>query len=119
MKRLEDIALPEQAEWVDRYSTTSVTGTVRFTTAGVPIITEKGLQGGQEITVDFMDGIEWVPEETVIAIKSLEQQVGGVYAFEWDGEIRRVTFNRQKPSNFSKVMPGRNQYIGQIHLISI
>lgn len=119
MKRLHTITLPDQAEWVNQYSTSPVIGTVRYTTAGVPILSDKHLSGGDEITLEFQEGVEWASLWVVQAVKQIERQVGGVFELEWEGEIMRVTFNRQKPSNFNKIMPGSDHYTGTINLLRI
>lgn len=119
MKQLGNIPLPEQTEWVNRYSTTPVAGQIRFTTGGVPIITEQGMSGGQEVIIEFQEGVEWLDETTVKSIKALEGEVGGIHELKWEGEILRVSFNRQKPSNFTKVMPGTKLYTGQINLVRV
>ena len=92
MKRLGGIVLPEQAQWVNRYSESRIIASVRYTTGGVPIFQEAALQGGTSIVREFTDGVEWIDESGVKQIKQLENQIGITHELEWEGEILRVVF---------------------------
>lgn len=119
MNKLGTIDLPEQAQWVDRFSVSNIASSNRLTIGGKVLIEESQSSDGREITIVFEDGVSWLSTSEVLEIKKSEAVVGGNALLEWEGELIQVVFNRSKPCNFKPIQPLSNYYVGQINLLRI
>ncbi|MBF0192106.1 MAG: hypothetical protein HQL99_13345 [Magnetococcales bacterium] len=121
MKRLGDVILPPQIQWMDQFEWSPVSQEVGRTLGGGLVSWDLPLDGGRPITLEAQTPVAWLTMEQVVAIQALSAQPGAVFGLEWGSEFFSVMFrHRDAPSvAFRPLWPNAGLFIGTIKLTQV
>lgn len=121
-KILDDLILPEQILWTDRWDWQPVSQNVIRTLNGGQAIFTAPLAGGRPITLEARDGVAWFDRAQVDALQLKAALSGAVFQFQWLEESWEVMFRHHEPPAFSAapLWPGNEElFTGIIRLMVV
>ena len=121
MKRLGDLILPDSLQWSDRWEWSPVAQETSRTLGGTVVTWSQTLSGGQPVTLEAEDGVTWLSQETVEALRAMAAQAGAVFQLEWDGETYTVLFRHHDPPavSFKPIWPHHDLFTGTVRLMTV
>jgi hypothetical protein len=121
MKKIGDLILPEETQWIDQYEWSPVHMEKAQTLGGTPIIWSQPLSGGQPITLEIQDGVTWLDQDAVNTIQDMAAQAGASFLFIWDNTVLTVMFRHLDPPalSFKPIWPNYDLFFGTIKLLQV
>lgn len=101
------IELPDDLEWVDEFSWTSVEQNTSYSATGSLFIQESTKQAGRPITLQGADDMGWITRDTAEALQALKDVAGTEITLELSDERTfTVMFMQNNPIEISPVRRG-------------
>ena len=119
MKKLGDLILPDSLQWIDHDSWSPVIQQTATTLGGAMVVFSQVRIDGQPVTLEANDGITWLDQETVDALKTMAAQAGATFTLIWESESFTVLFRHHDPPavSFKPLWPNHDLFTGTIKLI--
>ena len=119
MKQLGDLILPDSLQWIDRDSWSPVNQEAATTLGGGTVIFSQTRIDGRPVTLEATDGITWLDQDAVDALKAMASQAGATFTLTWESESFTVLFGHHNPPavSFTPLWPNHDLFTGTIKLI--